>query len=137
MFSNAKHSLGFVILRLIVGIVFLAHGWQKVFVFGLHGVTGMFTHMGVPAPSISAPLIMLIEFLGGIALILGVGTRIAALLLAMDMLGAILLVHWKNGFFAPGGVEFPLTLLAATACLALVGAGEFSLDRRLRGKKLL
>lgn len=106
MFSNARHSLGFVILRLVVGIVFLAHGWQKVFVFGLHGVTGMFTHMGVPAPSISAPLIMLIEFLGGIALILGVGTRIAALLLAIDMLGAILLVHLKMDFSRPVALSF-------------------------------
>ena len=136
MLNTTNQSWGLTILRVIVGAVFAAHGWQKVFVFGVHNVTGMFRLMGIPAPRISAPAIMLIELLGGAALVLGIGTRIAALLLAVDMLGAILFVHLKNGFFALGGVEFPLTLLAGCLCIALAGAGALSVQGS-RGKKRL
>ena len=95
----------------------------------------MFGHMGVPVPAISGPLIALIELVGGAALILGIGTRVAALLLAADMVGAILFVHFRNGFFGPKGFEFPLTLLAACLCLALAGAGASSMEGIVRRRK--
>lgn len=94
----------------------------------------MFGHMGVPVPEVSAVVVTLVEFLGGLALIIGLGTRVAAALLAIDMASAILIVHVKNGFFAPGGVELPLTLLAANLCLMLAGAGALSGDGIFRRK---
>lgn len=126
-------SCGLTVLRVTVGVVFLAHGHQKLFKFGFHGVEGMFTHMGVPVPAVAAIVVTLVEFLGGLALILGAGTRVAAILLACDMVGAIIFVHAKNGFFSPG-IEFPLTLIAANVCLMLAGAGSLSVDGMF-GKK--
>src|SRR5436305_2823030 len=116
-----RMGLGLTILRIVVGIVFIAHGAQKLFVFGIHGVVGGFTQMGVPLPAISAPLIAILEFVGGIGLVLGLLTRIFAVLLALDMLGAIALVHLRNGFFLPTGFEFAFTLLGACVVLAVAG----------------
>jgi putative oxidoreductase len=129
MLGGKLQSWGLTVLRVVVGAVFLAHGYQKVFKFGHHGVTGMLGHMGVPLPSVFAAVLMLLEFVGGILLIAGVAVRVVAALLAVEMIVAILLVHLKNGFFNPGGVEFPLTLFAGAVCLALAGGGAFSFKR--------
>lgn len=119
------------ILRVVLGVVFIAHGGQKLFVFGFEGVTGAFGQMGVPAPGIVGPATALIEFFGGIALVLGFLTRLAALGVGATMVGAITLVHLPAGFFAPNGVEFPLSLLAMAAALTITGAGRFSVDALL------
>jgi putative oxidoreductase len=129
MFTGKSQSLGLAVLRVVVGIVFFVHGYQKVFTYGFHGVAGMFGHIGIPLPAVTALLIMLIEFVGGILLITGLATRLPAALLAIEMLGAIFAVHIKHGFFNPMGVEFPLTMLAACICLALSGGGAASLKR--------
>jgi putative oxidoreductase len=118
-------QLGIAVLRVVVGIVFLAHGAQKLFVHGFGGVTHMFAGMHIPLAHESAILVTLVEFLGGIALILGLGTRWAAILLAIDMAVAIGKVHLRNGFFSSGGgYEYPLTLLAALIALTLAGPGS-------------
>jgi putative oxidoreductase len=84
--------------------------------------------MGVPVPAVTSVLVSLVELLGGAALIAGFLTRWAAVLTGIDMCVALLLVHIKNGFFNPMGVEFPLTLLAACVVLAVVGPGAASVD---------
>jgi putative oxidoreductase len=117
-----------------VGAVFAAHGAQKLFTYHIAGVTGMFTQVGIPLPHLSAIVVTLVELFGGIALILGVATRLAALAIAIDMAVAILAVHFKNGFFMPTGYEYALTLLGANICLMLTGAGAYSVDG-LFGKK--
>ena len=79
---------------------------------------------------VSAVIVTLVEFVGGILLVAGIAVRVAAALNAVDMTVAILVVHLKHGFGAQnGGFEYPLTLLAATLCLALAGGGMFALKR--------
>jgi putative oxidoreductase len=121
-------STGLAILRIVVGIIFIAHGAQKFFVFGIDGATAAFAQMGVPFPAVTAPLTAAVEILAGAALVVGLLTRLAALGLAIEMLGAIIMVRAKDGFFAPKGMEFELTLFAAALALAFAGAGGFSID---------
>lgn len=132
--SNRQINIALTLLRVVIGAIFIAHGAQKLFVFGFAGVAGGFAGMGVPMARILGPFVTLVEFFGGIALGVGLLTRLASLGIASTMVVAILLVHLKQGFFNPGGVEFPLSLLASTIALILTGPGAWSLDA-LIGRK--
>lgn len=121
-------SLGLLVLRVVLGITFIMHGWQKLNTFGLEGVEANFTQAGVPMAGVMAPVVTYLELIGGIALILGLLSRLSGLLLFVNMLGAIAYVHAGNGFFASeGGVEFVLVLAAASFAIALTGPGLLSL----------
>ena len=131
VFSTAtprQLNIGLTILRAITGLIFVAHGGQKLFVYGFDGVAAGFGQMGVPLASVMGPLVAVLEFFGGIALIAGLLTRLISVGLAFTMVGAILLVHLPGGFFMPAGIEFTLSLLGSAILLALTGAGAYSLD---------
>ncbi|MDZ4091579.1 MAG: DoxX family protein [Arthrobacter sp.] len=123
------------ILRIVTGFLFAAHGWQKFTEFTIAGTQASFAQMGVPAANLVAPVVATLELVGGIALILGVLTRVFAALLAVNMLGALFLVHAPAGIFAAtGGYELVLLLAAAALAVALVGAGKVSVDKALFGR---
>lgn len=116
------------VLRVITGLIFVMYGWDKFFGFGLTFWTDLLASQGIPFARVAATLVGLVELVGGLALVLGLCTRIAALLLTVDMAVAILVVGLDGGFFVwDNGVSFPLALFAATVALALMGSGEASL----------
>ena len=133
MNATSRHW-GITILRVMVGIVFLAHGGQKVFVYGFSGVQGAFGQMGIPMPTVMGPFVALLELVGGLLLVVGVGTRWVSILLAIEMAVAVLKVHLPNGFFLPGGFEYALMMFAASCTVALEGPGAAALGRTLSKK---
>jgi putative oxidoreductase len=119
---------GMLPLRIVVGLVFLMHGAQKLFVFGLDGTADIMGKLGLPLPLMCAALVIVVELLGGLAILLGVFARLAGALLAFEMMVAIIVARVHGGFFAPYGYEFELTLLGACLTFALNGPGRMSLD---------
>lgn len=124
-------------LRLIAGIVFFMHGAQKL--FGWFGGSGLEatimnfgTKMGIPP--FLAYMDALAEFIGGISLLSGFMTRFFSLGLVVVMAVAIFKVHIANGFFNPGGIEYPLTLLIINLGILLMGSGSYSLDEFIARK---
>jgi putative oxidoreductase len=133
---QSRFDVALAVLRGVLGVVFIAHGVQKLFIYGVDGIAGAFGSMGLPP--LLGPVIGTAELLGGIALLAGFLTPVAAAGLTLIMAGAIATVHGPQGFFAPKGYEFNLTLIAGLVAIALTGAGAFSLDavllrRRARG----
>jgi putative oxidoreductase len=101
---------------------------MKLFVLGIGGTSAFMASQHIPLPLLSAVLVIATELLGGLALIVGFGTRFIAWPLAFAMLVAVTMVHLSGGFFAPSGFEYPLTLLVASLGLGLTGSGAFALD---------
>jgi putative oxidoreductase len=135
MNETNRAAWGLTVLRVTLGIVFLMHGYTKVFVWGLGGTAAGFEQMGIPLAGVMGPFIGLLELLGGVALILGLTTRWISLPLAATMVVATLKVHLPNGFYAPNGVEFTLTLFAGLVALALAGGGALALDNVLAARR--
>ena len=123
---------GMLPIRIVVGLVFLMHGAQKLFVFGLGGTSDIMDKLGLPLPLVCAAIVITLELLGGFAILLGMFTRLAGALLAFEMVVAIIVARLHGGFFAPYGYEFELTLLAACLTFALGGPGPISLEESLR-----
>jgi putative oxidoreductase len=135
--SNAGYSA--LALRVPVGIIFMAHGAQKLFGwfggYGLEGTAGWMESIGLAPGLLMAFLAGSGEFFGGLFILLGLLTRPAAAVLAVTMIVAIFSVHLVNGLFmSNNGYEFGLALLAASVSLALSGAGKASLDNHLATK---
>ncbi len=127
---------GLLALRVPVGIIFLAHGAQKLFGwfggYGLEGTGGFFATLGLEPGYVLALLAGSAEFFGGLALVIGFLVRPAAAALAFTMLVAIFAVHFEGGLFlSNNGYEFALALLAASLALLFSGAGRMSVDGRL------
>jgi putative oxidoreductase len=123
-------------LRLGAGVIFTAHGAQKLFGWfggnGLEGTAGWMASIGLEPGMLMAAMSGSAEFFGGLLLIAGLLVRPAALVLALTMLVAIVTVHLQNGLFmSNGGYEFGLALLAISVALMLRGAGSLSADRLL------
>lgn len=126
-------------LRVPVGIIFMAHGAQKLFGwfggYGLEGTGGWMESIGLAPGFLMALLAGSAEFFGGLFILLGLLTRPAAISLAFTMLVAIFSVHFANGLFmSNNGYEFGLALLAASVSLALSGSGKAAIDQILAKK---
>lgn len=138
---SSDNDLGNFLLRVVLGGVFFPHGAQKALgLFGGHGMapTVAFFDQAFGMPAFLTYLVIAAEFLGAIALILGLLTRVAAFGLFAVMAGAIYLVHWQNGFFMnwagnqPGeGIEYHLLVMAIALALMIRGGGFASFDRIL------
>lgn len=131
---NTQATFAPLLLRVPIGIIFTAHGAQKLFGwfggYGLEGTGQFMASMGLNPGVLMAALAGSAEFFGGLALILGLLTRPAAVVLAFTMLVALLSVHLHNGLFmANNGYEFALALLAASISLVISGGGRLSVDR--------
>ncbi|MHA6799527.1 DoxX family protein [Bounagaea algeriensis] len=122
------------IARIGIGVVLIAHGWQKFAEWGIAGTAQSFRGMGVPLPTVSAWFAALVELVGGVLLILGLLLPLVGIAVAVDMAGAALFVHAGQGLFVPDGIE--LVLVLGVAALALgFGGGRLSLDHGLFGRR--
>jgi putative oxidoreductase len=130
MIDSRTAPAGILFLRVSLGILFLAHWGLKVFVFTPAGTVAFFGSVGLPP--IVAYFDLVVEFVGAIALILGIWARLAALVLVPVLLGAIITVHGPAGFFFTdknGGWEYPAFWSVCLIVLALLGDGAFALVR--------
>jgi len=122
--------LALLVLRVVIGVIMIAHGYSKVF-GGFSHVIDMVQHIGFPGWM--AYVLAATEFLGGMLMIAGLFTRVEAVAMLIDMSVAIWKIHWHNGLKGPGGVEFPLAVAAIAFALIFFGAGSISIDGALRG----
>lgn len=132
--SRALAPIALTVLRVWAGAILALHGWQKATDFA--SWAGMVDQLGIPAPSFFAALAMIAELGGGIALVLGLLTPIAAAMLLTNMLVAVFVVHWESGpMAAEGGYEYALTLALVSLFFLVRGPGPYSLDHAIFGRK--
>jgi putative oxidoreductase len=126
-------NLALLALHVVIGLLFFAHGAQKLFGwfggYGIQGTAGFFDQIGLRPGRLHAMAAALAETVGGLLLALGLFTPIGAALITAVMTAAVISVHWQKGLFnTEGGFEYNLTLVAAAFALSGVGPGEWSLD---------
>jgi putative oxidoreductase len=126
-------NLALLVLHVVVGLLFFAHGAQKLFGwfggYGIEGTAGFFEQIGLRPGRLHAWAAGFAETIGGLLLAFGLFTPIGAALVIAVMTTAVIVVHWQKGLFnQDGGFEFNLTLVAVAFALSGVGPGEWSLD---------
>jgi putative oxidoreductase len=135
---RTQAGYGISLLRVVAGLTFMAHGAQKLFGwfggYGLAGVAQWMESIGITPGYLMAGLAGSAEFFAGLALVVGLLVRPAAVSLLITMLVAIISVHWANGFFiTENGFEYAMILALISTVLLIEGAGKLSLDRRIAG----
>ena len=137
--GHARADLGLLLLRLGLAAIMLAHGYQKLFLQGggsFAATQAGFAQLGVPFPQVSGILIVILELVGGLAMVFGLLTVIVGLCYAAAMAAAIFYIHLAHGFFvAANGYEFAGLTGVVALVLAISGAGRLSLDRAVFGAK--
>ena len=134
--TSTRQDITLLIGRVALGVVLIAHGWQKFFTFGISGATASFEQMGIPLAGAAATFAAMVELVGGILLIVGFAVPLVGLLVAIDMVGALLFVRAPNGVFVGDGrYELVLVIAALGVVFAGVGAGGYAVDRLLAGKQ--
>lgn len=129
--TNKWSSCGPFFLRVALGIIFLWHGYDKVFTTGIEGVTGFLAGLGFPMATFFAYVLSYGEIIAGILLILGLFTYLAAKYAAIVAVVGFFTVHAANGFsIQEGGYEFIMLIFAAAVSIALTGPGSYSLDSK-------
>lgn len=133
-------EIGILFIRIVVGVVFIAHGYQKLFMMGPGNIADFFSSIGIPLPAFFAWVVSLVEFFGGICVVLGILTRYVAVLLAVIMIVAIFAAKLQLGLIAPPGrgtgYELDLVLLGGALLLLLTGPGRLSLERAILGREV-
>lgn len=135
--SRTTSDIVILIARVALGVILIAHGWQKFFTNTIDGTSAFFESMGIPAATAAAIFAATVELVGGALLILGLATLVVGVLVVLDMLGAWWFVHADAGtiFVDGGGYELVLALAAGTALVAAVGGGRFSLDHLILARR--
>lgn len=139
MDRSRQQAIGLLVLRLALGLIFVLHGWMNLVAGQESFLREMLAMVGFAPPNVVVWTITAVEALGGLALILGIFTRVAAVVLALEMVVAAGLFLANQGFFIVAvpnvplayGFEYHLALVGGLVCLALNGAGEFALEARL------
>lgn len=129
-------EVALVVSRVLLGIILIAHGWDKFQITGIEGVTGYFDSLGIPAAGIAAPIVGGIELIGGVLIVLGLFTRVVAAIIALLMLGAAVFAHAGFGIYvANGGWELVAAIGAGMLAFFAVGAGPWSIDAIIARKR--
>ncbi|QMV85775.1 DoxX family protein [Corynebacterium hindlerae] len=125
-------DLTLLLLRAVLGFVFIAHGWDKFFITGMVETTGQFSAFGIPQPKLSAYLVGSVELVGGALLVIGLLTTLVAGALALLVAAALYFVHLENGIFvSSNGIEYTAVLVVALLVIVVFGSGRASIDGAL------